>query len=267
MKVLIKGAGCVGSAIAIRLFRCGFDIIMSELEKPTSIFGEICFSRAIYEKSATIEDIAAVFAHNTDEAYIALANRKIAVMADPKLECIDIIKPAVFIDTVCEEKIRKTKITDASIVIRIAKGCPEKDCHAVIDAISENRCGKAIYSRAPSETGYKNKKDLLKTEIGFSPALSSGSFTPSVKINQTLHAGQIIGYIDNLPVRTAVGGVLKGILPADTFVHKGMICGYTDTNYSKAPLAVSHNDLSIAGGVLEAIMSVTFSGIRSNITY
>ncbi|MCR5636340.1 MAG: hypothetical protein K6F76_04060 [Clostridiales bacterium] len=266
MKVLIKGAGCVGSAIALRLFRCGFDIIMSELEKPTSIFREICFSQAIYEKSATIEDITAVYAHNTDEAYITLANRKIAVMADPELKCIETIKPAVFIDTVCEERIRKTKITDASIVIRIANGCPEKDCHAVIEAISDTGCGKAIYSSRLSEKGNKYKKEASKPGIGFSHALSNGSFTPSAKINQTLHAGQIIGYIDNLPVRTAVGGVLKGILPAETFVHKGMICGYTDTGYSKSPLAVSQSDMSIAGGVLEAIMTVTYTNSRSNIT-
>ena len=35
--ILIRGAGDIASGIAVRLYRCGFTLAMTDLEKPTSI--------------------------------------------------------------------------------------------------------------------------------------------------------------------------------------------------------------------------------------
>ena len=37
MRVLIKGAGDLASGIALRLHRCGFDLVMTDIAVPTTV--------------------------------------------------------------------------------------------------------------------------------------------------------------------------------------------------------------------------------------
>ena len=57
--ILIRGAGDIASGIAVRLFRCGFTLAMTDLSKPTSIRRTVCFSEAILHGTYTVEDIIA----------------------------------------------------------------------------------------------------------------------------------------------------------------------------------------------------------------
>ena len=45
--ILIRGAGDIASGIALRLYRCGFTLAMTDLSKPTSIRRTVCFSEAL----------------------------------------------------------------------------------------------------------------------------------------------------------------------------------------------------------------------------
>ncbi len=51
MFVIIKGAGDIASGIALRLRHAGFDIVMTDLERPTAIRRTVCFSQAIVNGS------------------------------------------------------------------------------------------------------------------------------------------------------------------------------------------------------------------------
>ena len=46
--VVIKGAGDLASGIAIRLFRCGFPIIMTEIEHPLAVRRSVSFAEAVF---------------------------------------------------------------------------------------------------------------------------------------------------------------------------------------------------------------------------
>ena len=56
-KVLIKGAGEQASATAHRLFRCGYRVVMTDLERPTAIRRTVAFCSAIYEGEIEIEGV------------------------------------------------------------------------------------------------------------------------------------------------------------------------------------------------------------------
>ena len=47
MLALIRGAGDIASGIALRLWRCGFGVVMTEIERPTTIRRTVAFSEAI----------------------------------------------------------------------------------------------------------------------------------------------------------------------------------------------------------------------------
>lgn len=48
MLVMIKGAGDIASGIALRLWRAGINVVMTDLPKPSSIRRTVCFSEAVY---------------------------------------------------------------------------------------------------------------------------------------------------------------------------------------------------------------------------
>ena len=44
MLVMIKGAGDIASGIAMRLWRAGINVVMTDLPRPSSIRRTVCFS-------------------------------------------------------------------------------------------------------------------------------------------------------------------------------------------------------------------------------
>jgi len=61
MLVLIRGAGDIASGIALRLYRAGMDVVMTEIPHPTAIRRTVCFSEALrLGTEIMVEDVTAV---------------------------------------------------------------------------------------------------------------------------------------------------------------------------------------------------------------
>ena len=59
MLVMIKGAGDIASGIALRLWRAGINVVMTDLPKPSSIRRTVCFSEAVYRGETKVEEVRA----------------------------------------------------------------------------------------------------------------------------------------------------------------------------------------------------------------
>ena len=66
--ILIRGAGDIASGIALRLYRCGFTLAMTDLSKPTSIRRTVCFSEAILHGTCSVEGVTAERAASLEDA-------------------------------------------------------------------------------------------------------------------------------------------------------------------------------------------------------
>ena len=70
MRILIRGAGDLATGIASRLYHSGHQLLMTEKETPLTVRRMAAFSRAVYEKTAPVEDMAGGLAHTIEEAEI-----------------------------------------------------------------------------------------------------------------------------------------------------------------------------------------------------
>ena len=86
MRVLIKGAGDLASGIALRLHRCGFDLVMTDIAVPTTVRRTVAFSPAVYEGTAVVEDTTGVLCQNQEEIQEAVRAGRIAVVVDDRGE-------------------------------------------------------------------------------------------------------------------------------------------------------------------------------------
>ena len=73
--VLIKGAGDLATGIACRLHNCGFAVVMTEIQAPTTVRRTVAFSRAVYEKKAVVEGITGVLCKTAEEIREAVEHR------------------------------------------------------------------------------------------------------------------------------------------------------------------------------------------------
>ena len=88
--------------------------------------------------------------------------------------------------------------------------------------------------------------------------LLHGIFHQLLDIGAEVKAGDIAGEVAGLPMRCTIDGVVRGILPEGTPVHKGMKSGDVDPRCRPeyCPTA-SDKALAVGGGALEALLRLS----------
>lgn len=256
MLALIKGAGDIASGIALRLWHAKFDIVMTDLERPTAIRRTVCFSRAIVNGTAEVEDVKAERANDIEGIYEIIKRGNIAVIADKRAECIELLKPDFVIDAILAKKNLGTAIDDAPVVIAVGPGFTAGvDCHAVVETQRGHYLGRVYLEGSAAEnTGVPGNIGGYTTER-IIRAVKDGVFHPVCQIGDAVEAGQTVAYVDDVPVKCMIGGVLRGILPENTPVYNGMKSGDVDPRCRiEHCYSVSDKALAVGGGVLEAML-------------
>ena len=256
MIVLIRGAGDLASGIALRLHHAKFQVVMTDLPRPTAIRRTVCFSQAILHGKMQVEDVCAEFADSASAVSDIFARGNIAVLADPEAKYIQELKPSVVVDAILAKRNLGTKITDAPCVIGVGPGfTAQVDCHACVETMRGHTLGRMITEGSPIPN--TNIPGLIGGFAGerVLRAPKDGIFRQVLQIGDMVQAGDIAGTVDGEPMRCTIGGVLRGLLADGTQVHKGMKSGDVDPRGEKSYCdLVSDKALSIGGGVLEAIL-------------
>lgn len=259
MLVIIRGAGDLASGIALRLIRSGLQVIMTDLPHPLAIRRSVAFCEAIRKETYTVEDVTAHFAHSSSEALTLLKEGYLPVLADPKANCIQELKPDVVVDAILAKKNLGTSISDAPVVIGVGPGfCAGSDCHAVVETMRGHTLGRTIYkgSALPNTNipgligGYAGERVLR--------APTDGIFRGVRKIGDSVKEGDIAGYVGDTPMYCTIKGTLRGLITDGTYVKAGLKSGDVDPrNDPNYCLLSSDKALAIGGGVLEAILNLT----------
>lgn len=259
MLAVIKGAGDLASGTALRLWRCGIRVVMTELIEPTAVRRAVCFSEAVRLGRTVVEDITADRASSAAEALEILKIGHLPVLADPAADCIKELCPDVVVDAILAKKNTGTRIADAPCVVGLGPGFSAgRDCHAVVETKRGHWLGRVLLegSAAP-DTGIPGNVGGYTTERVLR-APREGLFHPLLDIGARVEAGDIAATVDGEPVVCAIGGTLRGILPDGYTVTEGMKCGDVDPRREpRYCYTVSDKALAVGGGVLEAILSLT----------
>ena len=256
MIVLIKGAGDLATGIAYRLKKSGFDIVMTEIDNPTTVRRTVAFSQAIFDNEIEIEGIKGIKVNNINEIHKEIKKGNIPIIIDKKANIIKELKPKVIVDAIIAKKNLGTSIDDASIVIGVGPGFEaKKDCHLVIETKRGHYLGKVIEEGSaipntgvPGNIGGYTKERIIR-------ASSNGKIRPIVKIGDYVKKGEVVAYIDDVEVLAEIDGIVRGMLQEGIEVFKGMKSGDIDPRCEKNHcFTISDKARSIGGGVLEAIM-------------
>ena len=256
MMILIKGAGDLATGIAYRLKKSGFDIVMTEIDKPTTVRRTVAFSQAVFDNEIVIEGIKGVKVNNINEIYKEINQGNIPIIIDEKAEIIKELRPDVVVDAIIAKKNLGTNIKDAPIVIGVGPGFEAKvDCHLVVETKRGHYLGKVIEEGSaipntgvPGNIGGYTKERIIR-------ASSNGKIKPVVSIGDFVKKGDVVAYVDGVEVLAQIYGIVRGMLQEGIEVFKGMKSGDIDPRCEKDHcFTISDKARSIGGGVLEAIM-------------
>lgn len=259
MLALIRGAGDLASGIALRLYRSGVKIVMTDLERPMAIRRTVAFSDAILHGTMTVEDVTANYARDVQQAREILAQGMIPVLADPECRCRELLKPDVIIDAILAKRNLGTRITDAPIVIGVGPGFTAgEDCHAVVETMRGHTLGRVIYrgsalpnTNIPGLIGGFSGERVLR-------APADGIFESTHRIRDLVKEGETVGFVALEPMKATISGVLRGLIADGAEVKKGLKCGDVDPRGEVAYCdTVSDKASAIGGGVLEAVLHLS----------
>ncbi|WP_267523062.1 selenium-dependent molybdenum cofactor biosynthesis protein YqeB [Campylobacter sp. MG1] len=254
--VIIRGAGDIATGIAVRLYNSGFKIIMLDISQPSAIRRKVAFSEAIYDDECIVENIRGKKS-NFDDIYNCLSQGIIPIIVDENLAILNHIKPKILVDSILAKKNLGTNINMADIVIGIGPGFNAKiDCHAVIETSRGHDLGRVIYNgSAKADTGVPG----IIAGVGADRVIHSPceGFIKCVKnIGDIVMKDEILAYVNKIPIKATISGVLRGIIKNEYYVTKNFKVADIDPRISeqKNCFSVSDKARSVGGGVLEAIL-------------
>ena len=259
MFAVIRGAGDIATGIALRLWRSGIRLAMLDIAAPTAIRRTVSFSPAITHGRQQVEDVTAVLAKDAAEVPRILAQNCIPVLVDPEGRTIPELKPDVLVDAILAKRNLGTKITDAPVVIGVGPGfCAGRDCHAVVETMRGHYLGRVILNGEPIPN--TNIPGLIGGFAGerVLRAPDDGVFRQLLDIGAQVEAGDVVGTVGGKPMRCTISGILRGVLPEGTPVHKGMKSGDVDPRCKPEHCdCASDKALAVGGGVLEACLRLS----------
>lgn len=263
-KIWIRGAGDLATGIALRLYRSGFDIVMSDIAVPTTVRRTVAFSPAVYTGETSVEGITGKLCENISMIDTVMESGCIPVIVDPSGEIMKEYKPDIIVDAIIAKTNIGTKITDADIVIGVGPGFEAGvDCHAVVETKRGHNLGRVLWSGSaypntgvPGNIGGYTVERIIR-------ATADGVFKAKVNIGDYVKAGDLLAYCDETPVYANIDGIVRGLLQDGVKVKTGMKSGDVDPRAEREYcFSVSDKASAIGGGVLEAILS-KISGRRA----
>ena len=145
--IIIRGAGDISTGTICRLFRAGFPVLALETDHPSAIRRKAAFSEAVYDGTATVEDLTAVRIGDAGQAENVLRQGKVPLLTDPAGESIRQLKPKVLVDAILAKKNLGTHMEMADLTIALGPGFEAgRDVHYVIETMRGHNLGRIISS-------------------------------------------------------------------------------------------------------------------------
>ena len=259
--IIVRGGGDIATGTIYKLYKCGFKVLILEIETPSAIRRNVSFCEAVYNGSQQVEDVTCRLAADMAEAEKLLCTEGLALLVDPDCKAVEYFKPIAVVDAIIAKKNLGMSMEMAPVTVALGPGFEAgRDVHAVVETMRGHNLGRVIYSGfAEQNTGVPGViKGFGKERVIHSPA--EGVLYNVKHITDTVQKGDVIAVIKNgdetTDVTATLDGILRGLIRDGYPVTKGFKIADIDPRreeYNNC-FTISDKARCIAGGVLEAVM-------------
>ena len=254
LRLWVRGAGELGSAVALTLRRVGIGVFLTDLPRPLAIRRPVTFSDAILEGNSAVEDIQGVRATAENAPQIISAGQ-IPVLEDSPLMARQ-LAPQITVDA----RMLKGSGSDSGLmspfVIGLGPGfIAGGNCMAVVETRRGHNLGRVIWSgSAQPDTGIPGKLGgETARRVIYAPV--EGALKWEVDFGALVESGQRLGTIDSHEIEAPITGLVRGLISPLVPMASGLKIADIDprgatVNYR----TVSDKASAVSRAVLEAVL-------------
>ena len=257
MRVLVRGIGDVGSAVAHALYRSGCRVVMLDAPSPAHSRRGMAFTDTLFEGKSTLDRVLCKRSGPGSHMLAMLDCGK----AIPALDCNfeDALGSAHF-DVLVDARMRKRALPERQIglaPLTIGLG-PNFNAGEVVDVAVETQWGGelgAVIRRGPTAAlggephpieGHRRDRYVY--------ASLGGSFLTDRRIGDRVRAGDIVAWIEATPLRAPLAGCLRGLTHHGAVVSVGTkVIEIDPRGQSERVFGIGERPRRIAQGVLACI--------------
>jgi xanthine dehydrogenase accessory factor len=256
--ILIRGGGDLASGVALRLYRAGLNVLISELPQPLAVRRAVSFAEAVYTGQVTLEGVTGRLAKREQVRSLYQAG-EIPVLIDPDASILSEIRIPIVIDARLTKHPPVPLQVDIPFHLGLGPGFyAGRNCHAVVETRRGHTLGRVYWNGTTQPDSGQPEGDPRR--VLRAPA--DGKLVGYAQIGDHLDVGDLIAEI-NPPIENRKSqivspfkGVLRGLIHPGLQVTRGLKIGDVDPRDNReACFLVSDKALSIGGAVLEAILT------------
>ena len=255
--VLLRGGGDLASGVALRLYRAGIKLVISELAQPLAVRRAVSFGEAVYEGVHTVEGVTARCVE-PGQILATLDANEIPVLIDPNADILTFdMDPSHFaavIDARLTKQIPSPLPINVPLHIGLGPGFHAGvNCDAVIETRRSHTLGRVYWEGASQPDSGQPEGDPRR--VLRAPA--DGVLHAKAKIGDHVEEGQVVAVMQSdMEVISPLKGVLRGLIRDGIHVTQRLKIGDVDPrDDASACFLISDKALAIGGAALEAILS------------
>ncbi len=255
--IIVRGIGDVGSAVVLELFRAGYAVLIHDSPQPSATRRTVSFCNAIFDGRALLEGVYAKLFDDVREITEPLATHEVVpVLIQDLAVIIAALQPQVLVDARMRKHDRPDiQITLAPFTIGLGPNfVAGENVHAAVETGWNEGLGQVIWQGAtrPLEGEPQTIAGHSRDRYVYAPA--AGVFRTTSRIGDMVAAGQEIARIGEIPLRSPISGMLRGLTHDGVPVARKTKVIEVDPRGAQAQISgIGERQRRIAGGVLEAI--------------
>jgi len=271
-RVLVRGAGELGTAVAVHLAEQGLNrILLVERPFPKAVRRNVCFSEAVFEHAKTVEGVTARFLMALSDVDRVHDLGDLAITTHPLERVLAGWPPDIYVESAMLRSNWGLSRSLAPLVVALGAGYQAgRDCHAVVETTRGPRLGRVLSAgqtldpAPPAEIMGFSQERVIKAQ-------RAGIFRTGREIGDRVEQGEKLGVVvllferedlyrgipvdSEYPVVARISGVVRGLLRDGVPVEPGDKIGDIDPRGLTDDLAhVSDKAQRVAEGVHEAIV-------------
>ena len=257
MRVLVRGSGDVGSAVAHRLFRAGYAVVIHDAPQPTATRRAMAFTDAVFDNVAQLEGVVAIRVDDLSVLPEVLERREVIPVAVQEfVEVLQFVQPDVLVDARMRKR-AQPEVQRGLARLTIGLG-PNFVAGTTTDLAVETSwgedLGKVIEHGATRPLAGEPRFFAGYGRGRFVYAPTAGIFTTVHHIGDAIQAEDEIARIGDSIVRAPLAGVLRGLTRNGVAVTAGTKVVEVDPRGAEVSVSgLGERPSRIAEGVLAAL--------------
>lgn len=214
LRILVRGANDIGSAVAHRLFTAGYSVIIHEVPQPSTTRRRMSYTDAVFDGRAILEAVEARLITSLNVLPGLMAARAFIPLVVADLpELLETVRLQVLVDARMRKHLQP-EVQRGLAALTIGLG-PNFAAGETIDLAVETNWGDSLGqvvkhgATNPLQGEPREIEGHARDRYVYVPA--AGTFHTSLQIGDFVKQGQEVARVDETPILAPLTGILRGL--------------------------------------------------------